>query len=101
MNEDEVLTRWWDAREAGHTWRKMVGWRPPRVKWLHAAHANKAINWALQRWKAWRIATHHALKDKTMELTPTWPSDARACHPNHHTTLPHPLRVRMADAHRQ
>ena len=53
MNEDEVLTRWWDAREAGHTWRKMVGWRPPRVKWLHAAHANKAINWALQRWKAW------------------------------------------------
>ena len=57
MNEDEVLTRWWDAREAGHTWRKMVGWRPPRVKWLHAAHANKAINWALQRWKAWRIRT--------------------------------------------
>lgn len=64
-NEDDILTGWWDAWDAWHTWRKLVGWGHPWVKWLHAAHANNAINWALQRWQHRWIATYHALKDTT------------------------------------
>lgn len=65
VNEDDILTGWWDAWDAWHTWRKLVGWGHPWVKWLHAAHANNAINWALQRWQHRWIATYHALKDTT------------------------------------